>query len=666
MASKKKVTTAVVAGVTALALVLGGTFAWTSISQQARNEAIVDINPGGRLHDDFNGTNKDVYVENFGDTETGVPIYARIRLDEYLEIGQDAGKKTVEDGTTRKATSIIDASADINDVATWTTYIPDVDTIDGTLSAGDVYWTWTLGNDSTDGRYYMPTFNKNKDSLKADINGTYEGTVEGDIVHYDDYVTYNADSSISADATYDWDDDTDEDYLTSTRDRSTPIDDVDVLLEEETHTAKQISTTATVMTMQQWINAGSQPGNYWVYDTDGWAYWANPIMPGETTGMLLDGITMSKVPDDSWYYGINVVGQFVTASDLSAFNMDGETMTPEAEDMLAQITNTETFALNGSDVIVAGEQEGYSVVRYVAGVEAGNQPSGFTWTAKDTDGNDITGVSIEDGVLTVEDTVETGTQIVVTATDGADITLSKTVTVLDALAMTITHDGSTYEYENVLENTQFFYVNNTESETVEIAVNRELDWDAIVSGDDYETLAKCGITAELVDSNTIRLTMSGAYFLYSSMDGNGYDVSCALFDIYTDVGEKFLFMLCENPTYDTGLTLSLVADDGTTTELSDSTVLKSGDQLKVSYTGNAGITVVPKYVYLYFNDLETGERLWDCTATASEDDDTLTLTVDESVTTEKSVKLRVAVQESTWVYNEYTVTIAPSDSSTTE
>ena len=65
------------------AILLGGTYAWQSISQTALNEKIVEVNPGGRLHDDFDGTNKDVYVENFGDT----PIFARVRLDEYMEIG---------------------------------------------------------------------------------------------------------------------------------------------------------------------------------------------------------------------------------------------------------------------------------------------------------------------------------------------------------------------------------------------------------------------------------------------------------------------------------------------------------------------------------------------------------------------------------------------------
>ena len=36
---------------------------------------------------------------------------------------------------------------------------------------------------------YLPTFNKNKDSLAADINGTYDGESADDDLHYDDYKT---------------------------------------------------------------------------------------------------------------------------------------------------------------------------------------------------------------------------------------------------------------------------------------------------------------------------------------------------------------------------------------------------------------------------------------------------------------------------------------------
>jgi len=45
-----------------------------------------------------------------------------------------------------------------------------------------------MGNEEA--KVYMPTFNKNKDSLASDVNGTYQGTVAGDKAYYDDYVTY--------------------------------------------------------------------------------------------------------------------------------------------------------------------------------------------------------------------------------------------------------------------------------------------------------------------------------------------------------------------------------------------------------------------------------------------------------------------------------------------
>ena len=75
---RKKAMTAVGAVAMAAVIALGGTFAWQSISQQALNEAAAVVNPGGRLHDDFDGSNKDVYVENFtdaADVRRFLPVY---------------------------------------------------------------------------------------------------------------------------------------------------------------------------------------------------------------------------------------------------------------------------------------------------------------------------------------------------------------------------------------------------------------------------------------------------------------------------------------------------------------------------------------------------------------------------------------------------------------
>ncbi len=304
MVSKKHRAVAAVTAVTAAAtILLTGTFAWQSISQQAKNEVMSAVNPGGRLHDDFDGRNKDVYVENFTDPDDGgVPLYARVRLDEYMEIGAGAGQASGTEG--KQAQSLVDGSV-FDDVTTWKTHIPG-DTIEGGAT-GDpfhTYWKWKTGGQTV----YMPTFNKNKDSLKADINGTYEGTTPGDTIHFDDYKAYTAGEQKTGSAIYDADDN--------------DIDDAGITTVEETHTAKATG-TATILTMQDWLDAGAQPGPFWVWDEDGWAYWAEPIQPGEATGLLLDGIVLQKEPDDDWYYSINVVGQFATLGDWG--NADSKT-----------------------------------------------------------------------------------------------------------------------------------------------------------------------------------------------------------------------------------------------------------------------------------------------------------------------------------------------------
>ena len=175
---RKKQVSAVVAAVLVVVIALTGTYAWRSISQTALNEAASGGNPGGRLHDDFNGSNKDIYVENFGD----IPIFARIQLREYMETGKDAGIN--KDDPNRDATPVL-AGTDINDISAWTVHTPG----DSHASFHSEYWKWTLGGETV----FMPTFNKNKDSLAADINGTFAGP-DGDPAtdndRYGDYVNY--------------------------------------------------------------------------------------------------------------------------------------------------------------------------------------------------------------------------------------------------------------------------------------------------------------------------------------------------------------------------------------------------------------------------------------------------------------------------------------------
>lgn len=344
MTSKRKKTlTSVGAVAMAAVIALGGTFAWQSISQQALNEAAAIVNPGGRLHDDFDGSNKDVYVENFTDAVDGTPIFARVRLDEYMELGTGAGTdRNLAEGEalTVSGLTVVGQGSKINDKSTWTTRKP------GGGSAFEEYYTWDMEGGQT---VYMPTFNKNKDSLKADVNGTYDGKPDTDIP-YDDYVAYTVDQQITADATYDND--------------NNDAEDDGVRIESETHTAAE-TINGTVITMEEWAtrwaayqtaledNPEADPadynvkGSFWVWDADGWAYWANPIEPGTATGLLLDGIELVNPPSDSFYYGINVVGQFVTADDIGYLNgtgfydrSAGRVPSANAEDLLELITGT--------------------------------------------------------------------------------------------------------------------------------------------------------------------------------------------------------------------------------------------------------------------------------------------------------------------------------------
>ena len=313
---------AVIAVIAALAIMLSGTLAWQSISQRAQNLMTTEINPGGRLHDDFSGPNgtKDVYVENYGTQN----IYARVRLDEYMEVGDGAGKYTVTeaDDTTiikkdaeNEAVSLVDG-ATYEDETTWTTHIPGESELgEGTeLGFADgyetfhKYWKWSFGGSTT----YMPTFNKDNTNLTADINGTYAGK-EGTSGHYDDYVNYNT-----------------EEYKTTgkigTATYTPETDGGESVTLEETHAAKE-TLTAAVITMAAYSEKSAEEKAEfigWVYDSDGWAYWSQAIEPGTATGLLLDKVEnatkngVQLIPPKNSFYVINVIGEFVTADDIGS------------------------------------------------------------------------------------------------------------------------------------------------------------------------------------------------------------------------------------------------------------------------------------------------------------------------------------------------------------
>lgn len=251
----------------------GGTFAWSSLGQNVTNEVKGHMeNPGGRLHDDFNGKNKDVYIENFTDQYDGQPIIVRIRLREHMEMSDTAG-------------------TNVPVWSTWDVWDPMQNIQSGCYESPTGYWKWKLGGQTT----YLPTFNKDLDSKVADVNGTFAGPDGNDADgsdSFEDYVKYAINTPVSGTAKYNG-------GTTKT----------------ETHIVTETQ-PAVMMSMAQW-SADPQLGQFWVYDNDGWAYWAQPLWPDSATGLLLDEISLTKAIRGNWYYGIHVEAEMVTADELT-------------------------------------------------------------------------------------------------------------------------------------------------------------------------------------------------------------------------------------------------------------------------------------------------------------------------------------------------------------
>lgn len=293
----------------AVAMLVTGTLAWQSFNQTATNKVsgpgLVE-EPGGRLHDDFDGKNKDVYVENYADEEDGVNVFARIRLDEYFEYGDyvDTDPVNSSNVTIIRGDKQNLSTPDRNDVTSWDTYLYQSTANGFEANSGNenirTYRDLAFGGSTA----YLPTFNKNVWNKDADINGTYESlTVNADlsITRYTDYDNYVFGMpAVSGTAT----------YAVDSTDESNTGTTTDVEAHDIQNTA-----IASIMTMSDWVTAGKPIGDYWVYDIDGWAYYAKGIEPETASGLLLDEIEVILDPNAEWYYGIHVVAQMATAGD---------------------------------------------------------------------------------------------------------------------------------------------------------------------------------------------------------------------------------------------------------------------------------------------------------------------------------------------------------------
>ena len=553
MSNKRKTATAVAATAAAAAVLLTGTYAWQNLNQEALNASAGVVNPGGRLHDDFNGTNKDVYVENFADEN----IYARIQLTEYMEIGTGAGLDfTSDERNVTVLTSREGTESSYADKSTWQIHkIEENET--------DKYWTWTYGGNTI----YMPTFNMNKDSLVADINGTFEGEdgTDGAAEKYDeqtgkytdqedrysDYETYTEGQTLEGKEVYDADTndvDEGEGAVVGTNIRE---------VEAQTHTAKSTE-HAEVVSMEKWMyelsDEEKEANGYWVYDTDGWAYWSKPIAPDTATGLLLNGIELTGVVDDNWYYAINVTAQFITANDIglptdknpagSGFYDTAKGTEPSA-DALALLESIGVKTTNddvenqpqGNDTIIirVDDTSEYATTGYLKSDDTlqlsavvmpadGSEPdlSTIVWEVEDPK-NTATLEKNEQGALLTVNGDSTNTvpyHIVVSATYGETTNTANILVSENEITTSVSREGSEelfYTEEILYTNEEYTFIASTLSGSESVALFDSWNWEVLEENTEGEKVPSENAT---ITDGVFSTTTPGTYTIAAYPVGN--------------------------------------------------------------------------------------------------------------------------------------------------
>lgn len=65
----------------------------------------------------------------------------------------------------------------------------------------------------------------------------------------------------------------------------------------------------------------------WIYDTDGYAYWSQPLGNGDITGLLLHKVNISEeLKDTDYYYAIDVIVEAVDIKDIPMWTQGVESV----------------------------------------------------------------------------------------------------------------------------------------------------------------------------------------------------------------------------------------------------------------------------------------------------------------------------------------------------
>ncbi|MDR1807614.1 MAG: hypothetical protein LBR33_06840 [Propionibacteriaceae bacterium] len=378
MDQKKKALAA--AGVlVAAALAATGTWAYTNFVQNETNEVAGTSSPGVRLHDDFANISSAVVNK-----EENKDIY----VENYGDHPQFVRLRLTE-LLTRGDSDYLPVNADPADPTTWFVHIPrgaGANVADPTDDQFHDWWTWQLGGQ----KWYLPTTITQDDNPAADQNTTvYDGSEDG--------------------------------------------------------VKQTLDSTGQVITMADyWALTDDEARKAfqgWVWDTDGWAYWVGPLLPGQATGLLLSAVTMTVIPEASSYeYKINVALQAATSEDIDKFYSLGGSLTAEAAKMLNLFTAKAPQIVLGQAAVTLPAVEGTAwtldLNDYFADPNYGDTVTFQVVTAATTVVGTAPAIDADGHTLKytpVAGDVGAGHVIVVTATDqdnqvSAPVTITLTVT----------------------------------------------------------------------------------------------------------------------------------------------------------------------------------------------------------------------------------------------
>ena len=395
---KRRQKRAIFLGITwVLVILIMGTFAMVFLNQMAINPDLVDVFPGGRIHDVFEvhdeddlhmhgERNKDVFAENFGD----IPIGVRVQFREFARI---AGVE-------------ISDEMDLNDILTWDIFEANAEMEDGELVRrsgrpaeiiGNLGVTWELGQAEDEVKIFMPTFNHVNRPL-SELTLDLSTGVPLDSIFSNPHAFQFADASGRAVEALagNFDIENIEHVLDISRlgvqtgyENHTGLQDfwregqthesflyyidetLDLLSRREViHTARATLSPLTqigdfefngVMSLEQWLSLDMPTGNFWIMDTEndgGWFYWNGLLAPGEATSLLLNTTDLPLIRQLEYVIRINadffVPGNFPDyMSDEAQLIFNREVIVDAAIAIVISEGAVDTVTIGEQDALIA-------------------------------------------------------------------------------------------------------------------------------------------------------------------------------------------------------------------------------------------------------------------------------------------------------------------------